>query len=50
MAAQLFPPATVAGILGVDKSAVSHWLNGKRAISPPMRVRVAVAPYSRTLA
>jgi plasmid maintenance system antidote protein VapI len=38
-----YSPATVAGILGVDKSAVSHWLNGKRAISPPMRVRVIEA-------
>lgn len=38
-----YSPATVAGILAVDKSAVSHWLRGKRAISPPMRVRVIEA-------
>ncbi len=38
-----YSPATVAGILAVDKSAVSHWLNGKRSISPAMRVRVIEA-------
>ena len=38
-----YSPATVAGILAVDKSAVSHWLNQKRAISPPMRSRIIEA-------
>lgn len=41
--ATAYSPATVAGILGVDKSAVSLWLNGKRQISPPMRTRIIEA-------
>ena len=32
--------ATIAGILGVDKSTVSLWARGKRAVSPPMRTRI----------
>jgi len=35
-----YTPATVAGLLGVDKSAVSLWLAGRRKISPPMRGRI----------
>ncbi len=38
-----YSPATAAGILGVDKSAVSHWLSGKRTISSPMRARIIEA-------
>ena len=36
----VYSPATVAGLLGVDKSAVSLWLRGRRSISPPMRARI----------
>ena len=30
----------VAGLLGVDKSAVHHWLSGRRSIGAAMRSRV----------
>jgi uncharacterized protein (DUF2384 family) len=32
--------SNVAGLLGVDKSTVSHWVQGKRKISPAMRGRI----------
>lgn len=35
-----YPPATVAGILGVDKSAVTLWVKNRREISPQMRLRI----------
>jgi Protein of unknown function (DUF2384) len=38
--ATAYSPSTVAGLLGVDKSAVSLWLSARRKISPQMRARV----------
>lgn len=32
--------AAVAGLLGLNKSAVNHWVSGKREISPTMRGRI----------
>ena len=35
-----YSPATVARLLAVDKSTISHWGRGKREISPAMRSRI----------
>ncbi len=35
-----YPQATIAGLLGINKSAVNHWLGGKREISAEMRARI----------
>jgi uncharacterized protein (DUF2384 family) len=35
-----YDQATVAALLGVDKSTVSNWVRARREISPPYRARV----------
>ncbi len=35
-----YDQATVAGLLGVDKSSVSNWVRGRRAMSAAFRMRV----------
>lgn len=37
---EAYGQAPVAALLGVDDSALTNWRRGKRAISPPMRVRI----------
>lgn len=35
-----YSQATIAGLLGVDKSAVNRWMKSDREISPDMRGRI----------
>ena len=37
---EAYPQATIAALLGVNKSAVNHWITEKREISPEMRGRI----------